>query len=262
MKKSAENVKNTRGDGIDRYLGDIKSRIDSGIGSPVGYPYEKERLLLRAIRTGDGDTARRLLNEILGCIFFSCAYDTDSIKLRALELTVLMSRAALDGGADESLLSRMNRKYIFDFFRLESIDDICLSLTKMLGDFSGEVLGIFEAKHSAVISKVVSFIRGNYMHKITLEDTADAVSLSASHLSRIFKEEMHTSFNAFLSDIRIEKSKLLLLSGDFSIAEISGLVGFSDQSYFNKVFRKNTGMTPKRFREANGEKESVNVDFR
>ena len=107
MKKSAENVKNTRGDGIDRYLGDIKSRIDSGIGSPVGYPYEKERLLLRAIRTGDGDTARRLLNEILGCIFFSCAYDTDSIKLRALELTVLMSRAALDGGADESLLSRM-----------------------------------------------------------------------------------------------------------------------------------------------------------
>ena len=101
MKKSAENVKNTRGDGIDRYLGDIKSRIDSGIGSPVSYPYEKERLLLRAIRTGDGDTARRLLNEILGCIFFSCAYDTDSIKLRALELTVLMSRAALDGGADD-----------------------------------------------------------------------------------------------------------------------------------------------------------------
>lgn len=100
------------------------------------------------------------------------------------------------------------------------------------------------------------------MHKITLEDTAEAVSLSASHLSRIFKEEMHTSFNAFLSDIRIEKSKLLLLSGDFSIAEISGLVGFSDQSYFNKVFRKNTGMTPKRFREANGEKEGANVDFR
>ena len=72
---------------------------------------------------------------ILGCIFFSCAYDTDSIKLRALELTVLMSRAALDGGADENLLRRMNQKYIFDFFRLESIDDICLSLTKMLGDF-------------------------------------------------------------------------------------------------------------------------------
>ena len=109
MKKSAENVKNTRGDGIDRYLGYIKSRMDSGTGSPVGYPYEKERLLLRAIRTGDGDTARRLLNEILGCIFFSCAYDTDSIKLRALDLTVLMSRAALDGGADESLLSRRNR---------------------------------------------------------------------------------------------------------------------------------------------------------
>ena len=99
------------------------------------------------------------------------------------------------------------------------------------------------------------------MHKITLEDTAEAVSLSASHLSRIFKEEMHTSFNAFLSDIRIEKSKLLLLSGDFSIAEISELVGFSDQSYFNKVFRKNTGMTPKRFREANGEKEGAIVDF-
>ena len=74
-----------------------------------------------------------LYGEIRATLNLCNRYDVDNFIRQAAD-------------APESLLSRMNRKYIFDFFRLESIDDICLSLTKMLGDFSGEVLGIFEAR--------------------------------------------------------------------------------------------------------------------
>lgn len=238
---------------INDYVSEIRGHIAPGIASP--YPYDKEKLLLCAIRSGDGDEARRLLNEILGCIFFACAYDTDSIKLRSFELIVMMSRAAIDGGAGEADICRMDAESVSAFFSLGSLDDICVVLTQMLSGFISATFGAAKTKHAAVISKAVSFVRTNYMHKISLSDAAALVGLSPSHLGRIFKEEMQCGFCDFLVKVRIEKSKMLLLSGNASIAEISRLVGFSDQSYFNKVFRRAEGMTPNNFREKGGEND-------
>lgn len=238
---------------IDSYVNAIKGRLMLGPDAVAPYPYDKEKLLLHAIRTGDIPEAKRLLNEILGHIFFASADDMDSIKLRAFELTVLMSRAALDSGADAAGIYQMSPQYIAAFFALDSIDDICDTLSDILKSFAAETFHAAEGKHPAVMARAVSFIRNNYMHKITLDDVARRVYLSPSYLSKIFREEMQTSFNAYLSDVRVEKSKILLLSGSLSIAEISELVGFVDQSYFNKVFKKNTGVTPKIFREQNGE---------
>jgi YesN/AraC family two-component response regulator len=193
--------------------------------------------------------ARRYLNEILGHIFFASANNLNSIKIRAMELTVLISRAALDGGADMNNIYQFNLQYISDFFRLETIEDVCFALTEILKKFSEETFRFADVKHVDLLSKAVSFIRTNYMHKITLDDVAEHIYLSPSYLSRIFKEEMKTNFNSYLNSVRIEKSKILLLSEQLSIVEISELVGFFDQSYFNKVFKKATGTTPKKFRE-------------
>ena len=63
---------------------------------------------------------------------------------------------------------------------------------------------------------------------------------------------MKTNFNNYLNTIRIDKSRILLSSDRLTIAEISGLVGFADQSYFNKVFRRLTGTTPKQYRQNQG----------
>lgn len=238
---------------IGDYVSGIRGHIAAGVASP--YPYDKEKLLLCAIRSGDSAEARRLLNEILGCIFFACAYDENSIKLRSFELIVLMSRAALDGGAVESDICRMDPDGISSFFAQDSLDDICVTLTRMLNGFIDATFGAAKTKHAAVISKTVSFVRENYMHKISLSDAAALVCLSPSHLGRIFREEMNCGFCDFLNRVRVDKSKMLLLSGDMSIAEISRLVGFTDQSYFNKVFRKSEGMTPNKFREKGGEND-------
>ncbi|MBS6448026.1 MAG: AraC family transcriptional regulator [Clostridiales bacterium] len=237
---------------IGDYVQSIKSRMILGIDKYSPYPYDKEKLLVHAIKSGDEKEAKKYLNEILGHIFFASANNIDTIKLRAFELTVLISRAALDGGADAGSIYQLSPQFISDFFALDTIDDICYCLMGILKKFSAETFGIEKAKHVGIITQVVSFIRNNYMHKITLLDVASHVFLSPSYLSKIFKEEMQTSFNSYLSEVRIEKSKILLLSNDLSIVEVSELVGFLDQSYFNKVFKKQTGMTPKKYRETNG----------
>ena len=234
---------------INDYIQSIKARIILGVDSFTPYPYDKEKQLIYAIQTGNTADARRYLNEILGHIFFASADNLEAIKIRAMELCVLISRAALDSGADMNSIYQYNVQILSDFFELQTIEDVCATLTEILRRFSDETFRFMEVKHVDLLSKAVSFIRTNYMHKISLEDVADYIYLSPSYLSKIFKEELGTNFNSYLNLVRIEKSKILLLSEQLSISEVSELVGFFDQSYFNKVFKRITGMTPKKYRE-------------
>lgn len=110
-----------------------------------------------------------------------------------------------------------------------------------------------DVKHIDVIRKAVDYIRRNYAGKITLEEVAAYVFLSPSYFSKVFKDEMGCNFNHYLNHIRIEKSKQLLLSDSIRLVDVSGVVGFEDQSYFTKVFKKLTGITPGKFREARGQ---------
>jgi AraC-type DNA-binding domain-containing proteins len=237
---------------IGNYIQKIKTKLMSSADEFIPYPYDKEKLLSHAIMSGNESDAKRYLNEILGHIFFSSATSLDAIKIRAMELTVLISRAALDGGADNEDVHHLNTRFISDFFELESIEDVCYALTEILHSFSEATFKLNEVKHADLLSHAISYMRENYMHKITLDDVANHVYISPSYLSRIFKDELQMNFSNYLNMIRIDKSKILLLTNKVSLIETAELVGFVDQSYFNKVFKKQTGITPKKYREQNG----------
>ena len=83
---------------------------------------------------------------------------------------------------------------------------------------------------------------------ITLQETAGYVDLNPSYFSTLFKQSCGLSFKEYLNYIRIEESKKLLTSTDRSILDIAIDIGFEDQSYFTKVFKKYTGLTPKQYR--------------
>lgn len=72
---------------------------------------------------------------------------------------------------------------------------------------------------------------------------------------RLLNEQIGESFNSYLSALCISRGRAMLLNTDAFIAEICGRCGFDDQSYFTKVFRKYTGVTPGRFRERRGRPE-------
>ena len=67
-------------------------------------------------------------------------------------------------------------------------------------------------------------------------------------MSRVFKEETGTAFHDYRNAVRIGKARQLLLHEDLRITDVASAVGFDDQSYFTKVFRRFTGMTPLRYR--------------
>ena len=98
------------------------------------------------------------------------------------------------------------------------------------------------------VQKAVEYIAANYSYPITVENIADYVGLSRSHLFRSFTLVMKQSPKEYLTAFRIRQACYLLLHSDLSITAIAGSVGFENALYFSKAFHKSIGMSPKDFR--------------
>ena len=95
---------------------------------------------------------------------------------------------------------------------------------------------------------ILKYVENNYMEKITIEDIANEVGLSQSHFMKYFKNTMGTSFVDYLNEYRLTMASRLLISSDSSILAIASEVGFENLSYFNRIFKKRFGQTPREYR--------------
>lgn len=232
---------------ISEYIRELKG------GDPLpSYPIETEQKLLLSISGSDKQQAGKLLNELLGHIFFSSGGNFPTIRSSVYELLVLISRAAISGGADSERTIKLTRKYQSEVGGISNMDALCLWLTGAMNHLIDSIFRFENIKHTDVIHKAVHYMREHQGEKLSLESTSRAVYLSPAYFSKIFKEETGKSWNSYLNTLRVEKSKSLLLSGDLRLADIASAVGFEDQSYFTKVFKRVTGSSPNVFRDKQG----------
>ena len=213
------------------------------------YPYEKEKHLVQSIAEGDEFSARALLNELLGYVIFSTGRDFLKVRARSLELLVMLSRAAIQGGAEVGQVLELNDRAFQQIDRMRSVDDLVYWLADMTGQYAALVFDLVGIKHKDTLYKAIEYMKRNYMRRLPLEETARHVGLTPSYFSKIFSEEIGAPYNHYLNKIRVEQSRSLLLSSDLSMVEISALCGFEDQSYFTKVFKRFTGITPSKCRD-------------
>lgn len=120
-------------------------------------------------------------------------------------------------------------------------------LIALLNQFDEQSLG------KDVIREIQLFIRRHYADNISLNSLAEQFYLHPNYLSRLFKEKTGHNFVEYLTEVRMEKVKELLLGSNKKIIEICDMTGYDNPRYFSKVFKQYTGMTPREYRE-NGEK--------
>ncbi len=97
------------------------------------------------------------------------------------------------------------------------------------------------------VAKALQKIQKNYMEKIGIEAISDELGVSASYLSRKFKEVTNHSFLDLLNSYRVQQAIKLLNTGRYRVYEISDMTGFTDYKHFCMVFKKYTSMSPTGF---------------
>ena len=229
---------------VSSYLSAMK-----GEKQPPPYPFALENELLDSVTHLDRERANRCLNELLGYIFFALGGNLQVAKSRIYELLVLISRAAITGGADAQTMLLMTHDYSQIIPRISSMEELCSWLAKAMNRFMDNLFQFSDVKHANIIHQATRYIRAHYAEKLTLDSVAGQVYLSPTYFSRIFRQETGVTFNAYLNAVRIEQSKKLLTDQSVRLIDISLMVGFDNQSYFTKVFKKITGMSPLQYRE-------------
>ncbi|MBD2872684.1 helix-turn-helix transcriptional regulator [Paenibacillus arenilitoris] len=106
-------------------------------------------------------------------------------------------------------------------------------------------------QHDLYMNKCLQFIHHNYDRDIQAKDIAAAVNLHHGYLHRIFRARLGQSITEYLTELRLEKAKMLLRQTDIPIADICEYIGVGSREYFHAWFKKNAGVTPVKYRSEN-----------
>jgi AraC-like DNA-binding protein/ligand-binding sensor protein len=208
-----------------------------------------ESSLITAIKTGERATAREILNRILVGIYFLGRERQDLLKSFLLELVIMMSRSAVEAGADPTQLLGTNYSSFAELARINSEEELCAWVVKMLENAMDAISTHHKYPISALISSAVTYIQEHLDEELTRDMVSECTGLSATHFSRLLKQTYGHSFTDFVLFLRIERAREMLVRTEKSIVQICMECGFNDQSYFTRAFQKRTGRPPGEYRK-------------
>jgi Response regulator containing CheY-like receiver domain and AraC-type DNA-binding domain len=120
-----------------------------------------------------------------------------------------------------------------------------------LNEYNAEIDNIKEDnlnRLNILVSFIEEYIKTNYMYEISMHEAARAINYSEPYFCKMFKQQFGQNFTAYLTEYRINMAKKILVLPNISVKEVGSKVGYSDSSYFTRVFRKLVGVTPTEYR--------------
>jgi len=147
-------------------------------------------------------------------------------------------------------INKMNKLYdsieLYDSEKIESVSNIAAMLIKYI-----LLENMLKPDVNPSIQKAVNYINGNLSDNLTIKSITKNANVSKSVLYKNFHEEFGCSVSEFINRKRIENAKLLLKKSELSVEDISQRLGYSNASYFSKMFKKCEGISPLKYRKLN-----------
>ena len=129
------------------------------------------------------------------------------------------------------------------------IDNLKISLFEKRVSGSVDIEGEEQnAQEERTITSITRYLQEHLSEEISLAILSEEFHLNPQYISQLFKSEIGVGFLAYLTNIRMEKAKKLLLSTSLSVAEVAEQSGYGDYRVFTKTFKKSEGITPSQFR--------------
>ena len=132
---------------------------------------------------------------------------------------------------------------------MDNAEDIAALYQTMVLDFAGRMQTLNRRQaYAKPIVQSFDYIYNHLHEKIKVTDIAEHVKLNPSYLSKLFKQECGISISGYICEQRLKAAENMLKYSDYTYSEIASALMFASQSYFIKVFREKTGLTPKEYR--------------
>lgn len=109
-----------------------------------------------------------------------------------------------------------------------------------------------DPSYQPVMKKALRYIGQHFREDLSLGQVADHVGLNASYLSTLFKQETGINFSRYLTERRVEEACRLLRETNMSLVAIASELGFGNQSYFSRIFKRQMGISPRTYRQGGG----------
>ncbi len=215
--------------------------------------YDFEKKLYRVIELGDTDRLRMFLEKTQefpreGKIARTPLRQAKNILIGVAEKAGLLG--AIPGGVDVERVYQLMNLYILECEQMQTIDEVRRLQYIMLMDFCQRAGQARLPKGiSAEIRQCMNYIQSHTNEALAVADVAAQIHRSSSYLMRRFKAETGIKVGDYITKCKLEEACDLLVYGERSLAEISAYLGYSSQSYFQNVFKKQLGITPTQYRK-------------
>jgi two-component system response regulator YesN len=151
------------------------------------------------------------------------------------------ARTAMRMGVEDYLMKPVNREELYRLLE---------KLKKNLQGEMSEGSDSGQAVNSRIVSLIIKQIEAEYYKDFNLTELSEKAGLNPNYIRQLFKSQTGQSITDYLMHFRVEKAKeLLKYNLELKVYEVGGLVGYSEAVYFNRMFKKIVGMTPKEYKE-------------
>ncbi|WP_440117991.1 AraC family transcriptional regulator [Paenibacillus sp. QZ-Y1] len=231
------------GPGCLIYTSDIMAYHSKEYAFPVG----KERQLIDCLMTGKTGEAKQIYADIVG---ETAAYPFTVFQLALSHLTMTLNHVrntlkknnqlTLDSISDGSMLPIKDT---------EDLNEVHAHFYRMFDELGSKVEEKRTLKHEELIRKINYIIERDYADtNLCLTSIADELAMSPIYVSRLYKQLTLKGLTDIINETRIAKAQHLLIETENSVADIAEKTGFSNSSYFYRMFKKFNGVTPNDYR--------------
>lgn len=214
-------------------------------------PYDREMAFYQSIKNGDMEEMHRLFKPLNVEGFGKLSENPlRNLKYHLIITVAMITRYVIESGLEMEAAYNLSDIYIrkIDVCQdEESVHEthieLCEAYVKRMQAYKKKKL------YSKPIIQCIDYIYDNLHNKISLDDLAEVSGFSSSYISKLFHSEVNVTIAQYIQNKRIDAAKNLLIFTEYTTTDIANYLRFSSESYFINVFRKNVGLTPKKFRK-------------
>ncbi|MBQ1493115.1 MAG: helix-turn-helix transcriptional regulator, partial [Blautia sp.] len=223
--------------------------------------YALEAQMMAAIREGNATEAIQLWRTLHRKVEFlrvTLGHTQDSYRHSASMTRTIIRLAAMEVGVPPVILDQITRDIRHKNREARTVDEILSNTESLIRSTCAAVRSARE--DSPLAQKIKTLLQAHFSEELSVRDLAEYLGLPESRLIERFRKETGITPGEYLRNLRLNHACLLLTSTRLPVQEIASQCGFSDASYFTRLFRSNKGCSPREYRQGGKKKEAADAE--